>query len=229
MTDGKTSEPSSPGPWNAAGWNPTGSVGVQPGQSGSPTTPPRESAWASSASSAQETSGSDAAGASGFAGVTAGIKEQTRKLGSALNELQKPNPAAAAAAAHSAPSTRRTRKARLRISRVDPWSVMKTALMFGIAAWIIFVVATYAVMSVIESTGLFTAINDTVQRVFESPTSTTKFTIETYVNTRRVTGLATLIGAVDVVIVTALATVFAFLYNLSATMLGGLEITLAED
>lgn len=124
---------------------------------------------------------------------------------------------------------RRTRKARLRIARVDPWSVMKTSLLFGIAGGIILVVATYVVMSVIESTGVYQAINQVVGSMLSSPTDTTPFSIETYVNTRRVTGLAALIGAVDVVIFTALATVFSFLYNLSATMLGGLEITLAED
>ncbi len=127
------------------------------------------------------------------------------------------------------PRTRRTRKARLRIARVDPWSVMKTALLFGIAGGIIFVVATYVVMSVIESTGVYQAINQVVADMLTAPTDTQPFTIETYINTRRVTGLAALIGAVDVVIFTALATVFSFLYNLSATMLGGLEITLAED
>jgi hypothetical protein len=117
----------------------------------------------------------------------------------------------------------------LRIARVDPWSVMKTALLFGIAGGIIFVVATYVVMSVIESTGVYLGINQVVDDMLTAPTDTSPFSIETFVNTRRVTGLAALIGAVDVVIFTALATVFSFLYNLSATMLGGLEITLAED
>ena len=124
---------------------------------------------------------------------------------------------------------RRTRRARLRISRIDPWSVMKTSLLFGIAGGIIFVVATYVLMSVVEATGLFTAINSMVKDVLASPSDTTAFDITTYINTKRATGLAALIGAIDVVIFTALATVFSFLYNLSATMLGGLEITLAED
>ncbi len=124
---------------------------------------------------------------------------------------------------------RRTRRARLRISRIDPWSVMKTSLLFGIAGGIIFVVAVYVLMSVVEATGLFTAINQMVKDILASPTDTTTFDITTYINTKRATGLAALIGAVDVVIFTALATVFSFLYNLSATMLGGLEITLAED
>jgi hypothetical protein len=124
---------------------------------------------------------------------------------------------------------RRTRRARLRISRIDPWSVMKTSLLFGIAGGIIFVVAIYVLMSVIEATGLFTAINQMVKDILASPTDTTTFDITAYINTKRATGLAALIGAIDVVIFTALATVFSFLYNLSATMLGGLEITLAED
>jgi hypothetical protein len=124
---------------------------------------------------------------------------------------------------------RRTRRARLRISRIDPWSVMKTSLLFGIAGGIIFVVAAYVLMSVIEATGLFQAINQMVKDVLASPSDTTTFDITTYINTKRATGLAALIGAIDVVIFTALATVFSFLYNLSATMLGGLEITLAED
>ena len=124
---------------------------------------------------------------------------------------------------------RRTRRARLRISRIDPWSVMKTSLLFGIAGGIIFVVATYVLMSVVEATGLFAAVNSVVKDVLSSPTDTQAFDITTYINTKRATGLAALIGAIDVVIFTALATVFSFLYNLSATMLGGLEITLAED
>jgi len=124
---------------------------------------------------------------------------------------------------------RRTRRARLRISRIDPWSVMKTSLLFGIAGGIILVVATYVLMSVIQATGLFDAVNQMVKDILASPTDTTTFDITTYINTQRATGLAALIGAIDVVIFTALATVFSFLYNLSATMLGGLEITLAED
>ena len=61
---------------------------------------------------------------------------------------------------------RRTRRARLRISRIDPWSVMKTSLLFGIAGGIIFVVATYVLMSVIEATG------QTRRRSTSRPTST---------------------------------------------------------
>ena len=124
---------------------------------------------------------------------------------------------------------RRTRKARLRLSRLDPWSVMKTSFMFSIAAGIMLVVAVYTVWTVLDSSGLFDSINDIVKSVVSTPGDTTPFRIQDYVNTQKVMGIAALIACVDVVIFTALATLGSFLYNLAATMLGGLEITLAED
>jgi hypothetical protein len=126
-------------------------------------------------------------------------------------------------------TARRTRKARLRLSRLDPWSVMKTSFLFSIAAGIMLVVATYAVWTVLSQSGLFQAVNDIVASVVSTPGDTTPFRIEEYINTQKVLGVAALIACVDVVIFTALATLGSFLYNLAATVLGGLEITLAED
>lgn len=124
---------------------------------------------------------------------------------------------------------RRIRKARLRLARLDPWSVMKTAFLFSIAAGIVLVVAVYVVWTVIGASGLFAAVNDIVKSVVSTPGDTTPFTIQDYVNTQKVMGVAALLAVVDVIIFTALATLASFLYNLAATMLGGLEITLAED
>lgn len=124
---------------------------------------------------------------------------------------------------------RRTRKARLRLSRLDPWSVMKTSFLFSIAAGIMLVVAVYVVWTVLATSGLFDSINEIVASVVSTPGDTTPFRIEEYINTQKVMGVSALIACVDVVIFTALATLGSFLYNLAATMLGGLEITLAED
>lgn len=126
-------------------------------------------------------------------------------------------------------AARRTRKARLRLSRLDPWSVMKTSFMFSIAAGIMLVVAVYVVWTVLGTSGLFESVNGVVADVLSAPNDTTPFRIQDYVNTQKVMGISALIACVDVVIFTALATLASFLYNLAATMLGGLEITLAED
>ncbi len=53
--------------------------------------------------------------------------------------------------------------------------------------------------------------------------------MQEYVGLGRVMGLTLVIAAADVVLLTALATLSAFMYNLAAALLGGLEVTLAED
>ena len=45
----------------------------------------------------------------------------------------------------------------------------------------------------------------------------------------RVMGFTMIVAVVDVVLITAIATLGAFLYNLAAALLGGIEVILAED
>lgn len=137
-------------------------------------------------------------------------------------------PGAPASAARKA-AAHRTRKARLRLSRIDPWSVMKTAFLFGIAGGIIFFVMVWVLWGVIVASGVFESVNRAVNDLLATPGAADKFHLEDYLNGNRVLGFAAMIGAADVVIFTALATLFSFLYNLAATVMGGLEVTLAED
>jgi hypothetical protein len=122
----------------------------------------------------------------------------------------------------------KVRKARLRLLRVEPWSVMKTAFVLSIALGITLVVAVAALWSVVDAAGVLDTVGGLLQDLTVSRTSA-GIRIEDYVGFDRVVGAATIIAVVDVVILTALATLFAFLYNLSAALLGGFEITLAED
>ena len=152
--------------------------------------------------------------------------------------------AAPAAAASSNPTTRdkshkpegrlskvgearRTRKARLRISRVDPWSVMKTTFLFSIAFGIMLVVIVAVLWGVVAGSGALQSINSTMTQLIGD--SGTKFNIEDYINAGRVIGLSAVLAALNVVLITAVSTLFAFLYNLAAAVIGGLEVTLAED
>jgi hypothetical protein len=124
--------------------------------------------------------------------------------------------------------TGKVRKARLRLLRVEPWSVMKSAFVLSIAIGITFVVAVATLWSVIDAAGVFDIVGGLINDLTQSEAST-GVQITDYVGFSRVVGLATVIAVVDVVLLTALATLFAFLYNLSAALLGGLEVTLAED
>ena len=121
-----------------------------------------------------------------------------------------------------------TRKARLRLSRLDPWSVMKTAFLLSIAFGIVTWVAVFIVWSAIGAAGVFDNINNTVTEVLGTPAAE-PFRIENYINTGKVMGFTTLLACADVLIITALATLGSFLYNIAATLLGGLEVTLASE
>jgi Transmembrane domain of unknown function (DUF3566) len=128
----------------------------------------------------------------------------------------------------AAPRARGTRRARLRLVHVDPWSIMKTAFLLSIAFGIVTVVAVAVVWSVLGAAGVWDSINQTVTDVLGSQ-SATSFDVENYVGTSRVLGFTMIVAVVDVVLITAIATLGAFLYNLAAALLGGLEVTLAED
>jgi hypothetical protein len=105
---------------------------------------------------------------------------------------------------------------------------MKTAFLLSVALGITLFVAVAVLWSVLDAAGVFTAVGDLVRDLTSSETNS-GFQLENYTALSRVLGFTTLIAVVDVVLVTALATLGAFLYNLSASLLGGLEVTLAED
>ena len=120
------------------------------------------------------------------------------------------------------------RKARLRMVRVDPWSVMKMSFALSIALAVVLVIAVAIVWSVLDAAGVWESINTSITSL-DANASSTDFDVQQYVGLGRVMGLTMLVAAADVVLLTALATIGAFMYNLAAALLGGLEVTLAED
>ena len=139
------------------------------------------------------------------------------------------SPAAGAVGPGAAPTRGRPpRRARLRLTRIDPWSVMKTAFLLSIAFAVVTVVSVAMVWQVLGAAGVWDSINSTIQEGIGGE-DISAFRIEDYLGTGRVLGFTMLVAAIDVVLITAAATLTAFLYNMAASLLGGVEITLAED
>ncbi len=105
---------------------------------------------------------------------------------------------------------------------------MKTSFLLSIAFGIVTVVSVAVVWSVLGAAGVWDSINSTVTDVLGGESAST-FDVENYVGTSRVLGFTMIVAVVDVILITAIATLGAFLYNLAAALLGGLEVTLAED
>ena len=121
------------------------------------------------------------------------------------------------------------RRARLRLTRIDPWSVMKTSFLLSVAFGVVTFVAVFMVWSVLGAAGVWDSINSTVASVVEGDTNTSDFDVTNYVGMGRVLGFTLLVSIIDVILLTAIATLTAFLYNMAAALLGGIEVTLSED
>jgi hypothetical protein len=135
----------------------------------------------------------------------------------------------ATAARRTPTQSRAPRRARLRLSRIDPWSVMKVSFLLSIAFGIVTVVSVFLVWSVLGAAGVWSSINNTVSDTVSSGNNVSDFNIEDYLGMSRVLGFTMLVSVIDVILITAIATLGAFLYNMSASLLGGVEVTLAED
>ncbi|AKG44074.1 Integral membrane protein [Streptomyces xiamenensis] len=122
----------------------------------------------------------------------------------------------------------RTRKARLRVAKADPWSVMKVSFLLSIAVGICTIIAVWVLWMVMDAMGVFSSIGDVIIEATGAEDGS-GFDLEAFLSLPRVLMFTTLIAVIDVVLATALATLGAFIYNLSAGFVGGVEVTLAED
>ncbi|MEU3916573.1 DUF3566 domain-containing protein [Streptomyces sp. NPDC002659] len=125
-------------------------------------------------------------------------------------------------------TTPRTRKARLRVAKADPWSVMKVSFLLSIALGICTVIASAVLWMVMDAMGVFSTVGGTISEATGSNESN-GFDLQSFLSLPRVLIFTSVIAVIDVVLATALATLGAFIYNLSAGFVGGVELTLAED
>ncbi|MHA6761574.1 DUF3566 domain-containing protein [Streptacidiphilus sp. PAMC 29251] len=137
-------------------------------------------------------------------------------------------PAAAPAAGPAAAPSGRTRRARLRVARTDPWSVMKISFLLSIALGVITVVGVALLWMVLDTAQVFSSVGGTLKQA----TGTDQnggFDLQSYLSFSNVMTFTALIAVIDVVLLTALATLGSFIYNTAAGMTGGVELTLAEE
>ncbi|WP_371677642.1 DUF3566 domain-containing protein [Streptomyces sp. NBC_01276] len=125
-------------------------------------------------------------------------------------------------------TTPRTRKARLRVAKADPWSVMKVSFLLSIALGVCTVVAAAVLWMVMDAMGIFSTVGGTISEATGSNESN-GFDLQSFLSLPRVLIFTSVIAVIDVVLMTALATLGSFIYNLSAGFVGGVELTLAED
>jgi hypothetical protein len=121
-----------------------------------------------------------------------------------------------------------TRRAQLVLSRIEPWSVMKFSFMVSLVGWVVLFVAVAALYYVLSKLGVFHSIQATITSVTSGKDSTGADANGKWFSASRILGYTMLVGAINVVLITALATVGAVIYNLVTHLAGGIEVTLKE-
>ncbi len=129
------------------------------------------------------------------------------------------------------PKPRRTgpRRVRLTIQRVDPWSVFKISLLVAVGLGIAMVIMVAVLWTVLSGMNVFATINEFIVQVTSGEDSATAFDLMEYIGLGRVLSLTVVFAVANVLLLTALATLSAFLYNVCAALVGGAHLTLSDE
>ncbi|SDW99473.1 Transmembrane protein of unknown function [Arthrobacter sp. yr096] len=214
---------------------PSGSA--QPGTPARPQQRPGTGSTGSGAAGARPASGTNSAqrpaGAPGQRPAQAGQRPAGAPGQRPAQPGQRPAGATAQRPAQGAPGLvkpapkAKVRRARLLVSKVDPWSVLKMAFLLSVALGIVTVVAAIVLWTVLDLTGIFNQVDSLLGTLAGSEGS--GFELKKIASLGQVASFATIIAVVNVVLLTALSMLSAVLYNISATLVGGVGVTLTDD
>lgn len=120
----------------------------------------------------------------------------------------------------------KVRRARLVVSRVDTWSVLKLAFLLSVSLGIVVVVAAVLIWILMDITGLFNGINE-LAAMLAGPGGSTE--VQEILSLGQVAIFATILSVINVILLTLLSVIAAMLYNLAAGLIGGIGVTLTDD
>lgn len=135
----------------------------------------------------------------------------------------------AASSPRQAPRRGGPRRVRLTAQRIDPWSVLKISFLVSVALGIAGVVMVAVLWTVLSGMNVFSTISDFFVQVTSGESGGPSFDLMDYLGFGRVVSLAAVLGVLNVFLLTALATLTAFLYNICAALVGGAQITLSDE
>lgn len=129
----------------------------------------------------------------------------------------------------AATATQASRKAHLTVSRVEPWTVMRFSFVVSLVCFIVLFVAVAVIYTILSWLGVFDATTELLASLTEGEDEELQVDPETWFSPARVLGYTGVVGALNIIVITALATVGSMLYNLTADLVGGIDVTLNES
>jgi hypothetical protein len=123
------------------------------------------------------------------------------------------------------PGGRGPRRARLQLRHIDTWSAFKISFVLSVTLFFVWMVAVGILYGVLGTLGVPETLNELFSQIGNSSGSGGGGDI---ITPGIVFGAAAVIGAINIILLTALGTVTTFIYNLCSDLVGGLELTLSE-
>lgn len=117
------------------------------------------------------------------------------------------------------------RRVRLTLSRLDPFSVMKLSFLVAIAVGVATVIAVILLWNLVDAIGLWTQID----QLGRDLNGGDPLPFMDFFSFSKMVSYGTVVAVVNVVLITAIGTLLAFLYNLVAALLGGLKMTFTDE
>jgi hypothetical protein len=115
-------------------------------------------------------------------------------------------------------------RASMQIRRIDPWSTLKVSLVLSVALFFVWMIAVAFLYLVLGGMGVWSKLNSNVGDLLNNTSGSSN----ELVSSGTIFGGALLVGLVNIVLLTAMATIGAFVYNLTTDLIGGVEVTLAD-
>ena len=116
-----------------------------------------------------------------------------------------------------------SRRVRVVIRKVNPWSVLKFSLLFYLCVMLVVLLGLVILYGVLSSLGVIDALEDLAGSLALGDQEG-----NFQVNGGYLFRMAFLIGLISTALWAAVTVFLAFLYNLIADLVGGIEVTLAE-
>ncbi|WP_308297495.1 DUF3566 domain-containing protein [Tsukamurella paurometabola] len=113
-------------------------------------------------------------------------------------------------------------RAGMQLRSIDPWTTFKLTGVVSVVLFFVWMIAVGVLYIVLSGMGVWSKINDSFQTLTNEQAGVSLLTAG---NVFTYAGLA---GLANVILLTALATVGAFIYNLCADLVGGIEVTLSD-
>ena len=115
---------------------------------------------------------------------------------------------------------------RLKLRVIDVWSATKVGFFVAIAAGIAIVVGAWLIWSVIANSGVFSAVGGLLSSVLGEANA---FNLEDEFSFDNVMSTALTLALLNLVITTALAAIYALIFNLISKLVGGISLTFTNN